>query len=192
MAPIFVVGPIAMAVTLLLFAPAAVAIPVGTLLVALAAVCAYKMAENYAWVELDGHVLRGQRFWTRAVIEQHIDDITRVVPMFSGMDGVEGMLTNVLIDALLGTSNRGFVIHFKTGPRMVLIRGDMSGVDQLILTLQDRLGERWQQVIAEPRAAPDRRAGVILGDSRWFFECLDGAGRDVGGIARKDRNTAIG
>lgn len=116
---------------------------------------AYLMFENFAWVELDQRTLRGKQFWTRFMIEHDIEDITTIVPMSSGSIG----LSEVLLDFLLRTSNRGFLINFRAGPRLVLLRGDMSGVDDLIIALKDRLGDqRWSEVVRVSRG----RAGQQL------------------------------
>ena len=92
---------------------------VGVGLLALAAFLAYNILENFQWVELDGDVIRAKRFWARRVVEQRIDEITKVQNF--------GM--------------KGYIIYFEHGPRIGLMRYDMVDVDGFATALAERLKE---------------------------------------------------
>jgi hypothetical protein len=152
MGPMFVLGPWAGGIAALVFAPPLIGIPVGLLLMGLGGLFAWLMSENFAWVEIDGPVIRGRRFWTRILVEQRVEDITQIKPLFSAMGGLSGLATDALLDAMLGTNNRGYMIQFRTGPRITLIRADMTNVDPFLVALHQQLGPRWNEVVVRPPA----------------------------------------
>jgi hypothetical protein len=95
----------------------------------------YHMLQNYQWVELDGEMIRGRRFWTRRYVERRIGEIREVVPLVNPAKTA----TVLIMDRLLGP-NRGYEIRFEPGtPRIALVRGDMTNVQQLIDALLVRL-----------------------------------------------------
>ena len=40
-----------------------------------------------------------------------------------------GPMENAILDFMLQTKNRGFMLHFRDGSKLPLIRADMSGLD---------------------------------------------------------------
>ena len=151
MGPPFVLGPWAGGIAVLVFTPPLIGIPVGLLLMGLGGLFAWLMSENFAWVEIDGPVIRGRRFWTRVLVEHRVDQITQIKPLFSAMGGLTGLATDALLDAMLGTANRGYMIYFRQGPRIVLIRADMTNVDPFLVALHQQLGSRWADVVVCPQ-----------------------------------------
>lgn len=133
---LLLVGPLAVAVAALIFAPAEVGLPVALTAVAFAAVMAYAMSPSLQWVELDGDVIRGRRLLTRRIVEQQVGDLVDAKALHSKALGPE--LDSVL-DALLQTSNRGYQLHFRDGSRIALIRADIAGLDVFLGALARRL-----------------------------------------------------
>jgi hypothetical protein len=131
-------GPLVGALALLWFAPPATGIPAALLLTLASWFFAYHMLQNYHWVELDGDLVRGRKFWTRKLVEQRVQDITEVVPLQAV---AKHDLVNVLIDGISGVPNRGYEIRFREGPKIALVRWDMTDVDGFILALRDRWHE---------------------------------------------------
>jgi hypothetical protein len=87
------------------------------MMASLSGVIAYHMLQNYQWVELDGDIVRGRRFWTRQYVERRVDEISVVVPLVAGYE-----------------------IRFKDGGRRIgLLRGDMTNVQELAEALINRL-----------------------------------------------------
>lgn len=143
--PLISLGPVAGGVVLLLKAPAALAIPASLLLLAWAVFAGHQLSLTYDWVELDGTMIRGQKFWSRCLVERRIDDVIQIVPLQAVLrDAVE----NQVIDILWGTTNRGYEIRFREGTRVLLIRGDMIAVDEFMAELWERMSVRWNQVSA--------------------------------------------
>lgn len=93
----------------------------GIAMLAGAGMFAYDMAERFAWVELDGCVMRAKQFWTRRVIEHPINEIMRIRPG---------------------------IIEFQHGTRIVLHEREMIDVDRFMETLKERLGDRWEELAA--------------------------------------------
>ncbi len=142
---LFLGGPLAIAVAVLLLAPASVSVWVALGCVAFVAVLGYAMSSSYHWIETGGGVIRGKKLLTRRVIERPVGEIVRVVPLHSKL---MGPLENAVLDAAMGTSNRGYELRFQDGLKMGLVRGDMAGLDEFMAALRDELGERWAQVAA--------------------------------------------
>lgn len=91
----------------------------------------FHMLQNYEWVELDGELIRGRRFWTRELVEHRIDHITEIVPLGAAIKDVKSKITDYFIGSV-----RGYAIHFKdTHQTIGLIRHDMANVDALIAAL---------------------------------------------------------
>lgn len=148
MGPLFVLGFMALGVFIGLAEPNLLFQCLGVLFVGLGLFIGYQMVENFSWVELEDSTLRAQRFWTRAIYEQDVSQITSIVPLKSVAVGVEGMVQEAVMNRLMGTSNRGFFINFESGPRFALIRGDMRDIDELMVALKERLGEeRWKALL---------------------------------------------
>ena len=126
-------------------APTALAVPAALLLLAGAVFVGHQLSLTYSWVELDGAVVRGRKFWSRRLVEQRVEDVDHVVPLYAV---ARHAAENQIIEALWGTTNRGYEIRFRDGPKVVLIRGDMIDVDGFIAALRDRIGVRWAQVSA--------------------------------------------
>jgi hypothetical protein len=147
MGPPFVLGPLAIAVMLGIFAPLYVSLPLGLVLLGLAALFAYLMSGNLAWVEIHGSLIRARYFWTRQTVERSVADIARIKPLFSAMGGLTGLAADALLDKMLGTSNRGYELHFRDGLKLALIRADMTNVDSVLRALHRQLGPRWGEVV---------------------------------------------
>src|SRR4051794_41003148 len=77
---LFLAGPLAVAVAVLLFAPFSVSIWVAPGCVAFVAVLGYAMSSSYQWIELRDGVLRGRKLLTRSLVERPVADIVRVTP----------------------------------------------------------------------------------------------------------------
>jgi hypothetical protein len=131
-------GPLVGGLALLWFALPATGIPLALLLTLACGFFAYHMLQNYHWVELDGHVVRGRKFWTRRLVEQRVESITEVLPLQAA---AKHELVNVLVDGICGAANRGYEIRFREGPRIALVRWDMTDVDGFLLALRDRWHE---------------------------------------------------
>lgn len=140
---LFVVGPLAVAVTVLLLAPARVGVPVALGAAAFSALLGWAMSSSYRWVEIRDGVIRGRKLLTRRVVERRVADIVRVLPLHSEL---MGELENAALNALMKTSNRGYLLHFRDGSKMGLVRGDMAGLDDFMAALAYLLGERWEGV----------------------------------------------
>lgn len=145
--PLFMGGPLLLAVALLVFAPAYVGIPVALLLAGASCFFAYHMGQNYHWVELDGDVIRGRKFWTRRLVEQRLEDVTEILPLQAV---AQHEAVNVVIDGITGAPNRGYEIRFTHGPRIGLIRWDMTDVDGFVLAVCRRLGAGADQDEQQP------------------------------------------
>jgi len=103
--------------------------------VALSAYLSYHILPAYHWVELDGDTIRGRRFWTRQYVERNIHDIDQIVPLMAMAQNAP----TAIADKLIGP-NRGYEIRFKgNGRSIVLIRGDMTNVQELAEALAARL-----------------------------------------------------
>jgi hypothetical protein len=93
--------------------------------------------QNYHWIELDGPVIRGRTFWTRRLIEQHIDEISEIVPLYAQLNNYGTMA----VDGHLGGPVRGYEIRFRNGGRkMGVLRLDMANADPFMQELFNRLG----------------------------------------------------
>ncbi|HZV03818.1 MAG TPA: hypothetical protein VE999_01895 [Gemmataceae bacterium] len=140
---LFIVGPIAIGVTVLLLAPPEIGIPVALGAVAFSAFLAWAMSSSYHWIEVQDDVIRGRKLLTRRIVERRLDDIVRILPLHSKL---MGDLENAVLDILLKTSNRGYALQFRDGLKIGLVRGDMAGLNDFLLVLHDRLGERWESL----------------------------------------------
>jgi hypothetical protein len=134
--PLFMLGPIALGIGVAIGTGLS---PLSWLVLALTltatAFIAYHMLQSYQWVELDGDVIRGRRFWTRQYVERNIRDIDQILPLAAVVKSAGTMLA----DRIIGT-HRGYEIRFKDGGRRIaLIRGDMTNVQELADALSARL-----------------------------------------------------
>ena len=104
----------------------------------------YLMSRTNLWVEIEGRTIRERRLFTGWIVERPISELTQIVPLVSGVGGITG----AGMDAILKTPNRGFLIRFQEGRRVVLIRGDVSGLDEFMAVLRYGLGPRWSEVLS--------------------------------------------
>jgi hypothetical protein len=121
----FIVAPLAVAVGFLILAPWDVSIPVTLGVVVLVALIGYGMSSSIRWVELDGSIIRGRRLFTRKRIEQRVCDIveahgSRTLPA--------GPLPNAVLDFMLQSRDPGFVLIFRDGTKIPLVKSDMTGL----------------------------------------------------------------
>jgi hypothetical protein len=141
---LFLGGPLAIAVAVLLLAPAHVSVWVAPGCVAIVAALGYAMSSSYQWVEIAGGVIRGKKLLTRSVVERPLREIVRISPLNSR---AMGPLENAIMDAAMKTSNRGYELRFQDGLKMGLVRGDVAGLDAFMRTLREQLGEQWELVV---------------------------------------------
>ncbi len=142
---LFIVLPLGIAVTVLLLAPPAVGIWVFLGVTAFCAFLVWAMSSSYHWIEIRGDVLRGRKLLSRRMVVRRVDDLVRILPLHSKL---MGELENLVLDAFLKTSNRGYELRFCDGSKIGLVRGDMAGLDDFMVALADRLGDRWKAVTA--------------------------------------------
>jgi len=121
----FVVAPLAVAVGFLTLAPWGVSIPVTLGVVVLVALLGHGMSSSIHWVELDGGTIRGRRLFTRKRIEVRVCDVveahgTRTRPVGPPEDAV--------LDFMLQSSDPGFVLVFRDGTKIPLVKADMTGL----------------------------------------------------------------
>ena len=93
--------------------------------VVLVALLGHGTSSSVHWVELDGSTIRGRRLFTRKRIEQRVCDIveahgTRTRPV--------GPLEDAVLDFMLQTRDPGFVLIFRNGTRIPLVKADMTGL----------------------------------------------------------------
>ncbi len=138
---LFVGLPLAIGVAVLVLAPLDVGLGVMLGVSAFSALLFWAMSSSYQWIEIEGDVIRGRKLLTRRLVERRVDDIVRIQPLHSQL---MGELENLVMDALMKTSNRGYVLRFRDGSKMGLVRGDMAGLDDFMVALADLLGERWK------------------------------------------------
>jgi hypothetical protein len=134
--PLFMAGPAVLGIGYAIsagFSPRSLAaLPVA---LAVSTFFAYHMLQNYHWVELDGETIRGRRFWTRRYVERRVGEIREVVPLVNPVKTAPVLA----MDRMLGP-NRGYEIRFEEGaPRITLVRGDMTNVQQLAEAVLARL-----------------------------------------------------
>jgi len=133
---IFLGGPLAAAVLVLIFAPLSVSVWVALGAVAFVGLLGYAMSSSVQWVELDGGVLRWRGLLTRRVREKPVGELVDARPLHSKL---MGPLENAVLDALLKTSNRGYELRFRDGTKVGLVRGDMAGLDEFLGALAARI-----------------------------------------------------
>jgi hypothetical protein len=104
----------------------------------------YPVSRTNLWVEIEGRTIRERRLFTGWIVERPISEVTEVVPLVSGDGGITGAAS----DGILKTPNRGFLIQFQEGRRVVLIRGDVRGLDEFMAVLRYDLGRRWSEVLS--------------------------------------------
>lgn len=132
----FLVMPLIGAMAALILAPAAVGISIALGAIAFVALLGYLMSSSYHWVELGGDTIRGCRLLTRKIVELKVGDIVdahRINTQYLGD------AQNALLDFLLKTSDRGLQLMFRDGTRLALIRADMSGIDEFLHALTERM-----------------------------------------------------
>jgi hypothetical protein len=136
---LFLAVPLAVAVAVIILAPANVSAYVAAGAVLFAALVARAMSSSYQWVELDGGVIRGRKLLTRRLVEKQVADIVSVKPLNSA---AMGAAENFVLDATMGTSNRGYELHFRDGSKLGLVRGDMAGLDEFLRVLAAEIAAR--------------------------------------------------
>jgi hypothetical protein len=141
---LFLGCPLMIAVIVLALAPLHVSVWVALGCVAFTAALGYAMSSSYQWIEIDGKTIRGRKMLTRRLVKKPVGQIKQVVPLVSHVRG----LANVAMDAILKTKNRGYLLRFRDGSQVGLVRGDMIGIDDFMDSLRETLGERWTKVTA--------------------------------------------
>jgi hypothetical protein len=116
----------------------------GVSLVTTSFILGYLMSRTNLWVEIEGRTIRERRLFTGWTVERPMSEVTQIVPLVSGLGGITG----AVMDAILKTPNRGFLIRFEEGRRIVLIRGDVRGLDEFMAVLREGLGTRWSKVLS--------------------------------------------
>lgn len=135
----FLLGPLATAVFLVIFAPPNVSMILAPGAVGFTIIMAYAMSSSVQWVELNDGVLRARRLLTRRIVTHRVSDIVAVKPLNSTY---MGPLENALADRMMGTSNRGYELRFRDGSKLGLVRGDMKGLDEFLKVLAAEIAER--------------------------------------------------
>lgn len=136
---LFLLGPLATAVLVAIWAPANVSLYLVPGAIGFAAVMAWAMSSSVQWVELDDGVLRARRLLTRRIVTHRVSDIIAVKPLSSTY---MGPLENALADRLMGTSNRGYELQFRDGSKLALVRGDLRGLDEFLTVLAREIAGR--------------------------------------------------
>jgi hypothetical protein len=121
----FITAPLAVAVGFLILAPWEVSIPVTLGVIVVVAFLGHGMSSSIHWVELDGSIIPGRRLFTRKRIELRVCDIveahgTRTQPV--------GPLEDAVLDFMLQTRDPGFVLIFRDGTKIPLVKTDMTGL----------------------------------------------------------------
>ena len=145
MGPIFMLGPAVLGIALFVYAEfswRSLAVDIGCLVASV--FIAYHMLQNYQWVEFDGRVIRGKRFWTRKLVEQEFDSLRAIRPLQSVVQNG----TTLMSDKILG-DNRGWELKFNRGPSIVVIRHDMKDVDPMMRIVTEKL--------VQQNSSPDSR-----------------------------------
>jgi hypothetical protein len=136
--PLFMLGPPAAGLCLLVFAPLSVTTVVAAIgLCCAGAFFAYHMTQSYQWVEFDGMRIRGRRFWTRRLVENTLADVRDIRVLGAVVRNTGTRVT----DALLGPV-RGYEIRFHHGPSINLIRLDMKNAEQPAAAVERALQQR--------------------------------------------------
>lgn len=115
---------------------------IGAILALAGLIISYFVLGTNRFIELDNDIICEKRLFTGQRIEHRLEDLVAIVPLISLVGGASGLA----MDALLGTTNRGFLLRFESGKKLGLIRGDFVGVDDFMLALKDRLGPRWAEL----------------------------------------------
>jgi hypothetical protein len=140
---LFLLGPLAAAVLVVVCAPADVSMYLAPGLVGFMVIMAWAMSSSVQWIELNDGVLRARRLLTRRVLEQRVSDIVAVKPLRSTY---MGPMENALADLMMGTSNRGYELRFRDGSKLGLVRGDLLGLDEFLQVLAEQIAQRCDTV----------------------------------------------
>jgi|GEM_PF-3674419 len=114
----------------------------GGILALVGLIIGYFVSGTNRYIELDHDIISEKRLFTGQRIEHRVEEIVAIVPLIN----VVGGAATLAMDALLGTTNRGFLLRFESGKKLALIRGDFVGVDDFMLALKDQLGTRWAEL----------------------------------------------
>ncbi|VTR95102.1 unnamed protein product [Gemmata massiliana] len=136
---LFLLGPLAAAVVVVIFAPVDVSMYLAPGMIGFAIIMAWVMSSSVQWVELDDGVLRARKFLTRKIVVHRVRDIVTVEPLNSNL---MGPMENALADRMMGASNRGYELRFRDGSKLGLARGDMKGLDEFLKVLAAEIAER--------------------------------------------------
>ncbi|MCX7666178.1 MAG: hypothetical protein N2112_11595 [Gemmataceae bacterium] len=128
-APLIILGLVGLSLWLLVNVAVQWSIPISIVLVTGAYFFAQQLSHTYDWVEIEGDMIRGRKFWSRRLIERPLNQIIQVIPL-KAIDS--DSLENQVIDRLYKTTNRGYEIRFADGTKFFLIRGDMWGIDEFM------------------------------------------------------------
>ena len=136
---LFLGGPLVVAVFLLVFAPANVSMYLAPGAILVFVLMALAMSSSVQWVELDNGVFRARKLLTRKIVVHRVADIVAGKPLNSAEMGyAEG----AVLDAMMGTSNRGYELRFRDGSKLGLVRGDMAGLDEFLKVLAAEIAAR--------------------------------------------------
>ena len=163
----FLVAPLIGAGVALAFAPLGVGVLVAMVAIAFVAVLGYAMSSSYLWIELDDGIIRGRRLLTRRIVEFKVNDIVDARPLNTN---ALGPAQNAILDALLKTSNRGYLLLFRDGTRLPLIRADMSGLDEFLEALAEQMAHNRQESANGPGRFASPQSGLARsGSLAWQF-----------------------
>jgi hypothetical protein len=133
---LFLVGPFVAAAYVFTVAPLGLGVAASVGAVVVAGLCVRGLARGVHWVELDGGVIREKRLLTRRIVERRVEDVVDARPVHTDFLGTT---PNAVLDFLLDTSNRGYMLIFRDGTWLSLIRADMSGLDPFLGALAEQL-----------------------------------------------------
>jgi hypothetical protein len=144
--PLFVGGALVAAVCFAIFTSWNIGVPACIGLLMFAVFVGYHASQNYSWVELENGTIRGQKFWSRRLVEQPVSELTRILTAHK-VAGSVGESADVLRDgaAALQVGCRGYEFQFREGPKITVGRGDMINVDEFVRAVW----QTWQQVSAK-------------------------------------------
>src|SRR5207302_6136338 len=125
----------------------------------------YQASNYYQWIELDGHVLRGRKLWSRKIVEYAVADIADI-----------SKVSNLWPSA-------GCVLRFRDGMRLKLGCKVMKDLDDFI----EVLCERREQVLRLGVDPPELGDAAALAHQRW----KDGRSVSRAEAVRADRRADV-
>jgi hypothetical protein len=134
--------PVMGSVGFMILAPARFGVPFGLGVITFSTLVAYVMSGSYQWIEICGDIIRVKNLLTRRVVVRAVADMIRVEPLFTPRQ----MLANAAIKDPALKKNRGYLLRFRGGFEVGLVRSEMAGLDRFMEELRDRLGVQWALV----------------------------------------------